>query len=627
MPVTRHASQTNAHGERGFSVIEVVLAMVLLAAVVGGGVMAIQATNSLTQRAQTRTHFSTAAEAIYERMNSDRAWMKGCAAAGSECLTGNMPGAKSAYLDKLVGDLRRDDRLGIKTGDVDVFIRASAIDDAADRQGKLDEDGIVPDHYDVHITLEMKAGTESSGRLGTIQPITMTRTIDTTSSAATGSLQVQICAAYNQVDERMSIVGCDQAATYDFLRMANCPTNTKQLCKGLGSSTLDAKRRLDPSRFVAVTPVDTKVKFRLQHLTETGWKKSHTYGQKSAPGTWLFRSVPEGEVRIVLEDKPEDLQIWRSKNIPSITKAGELRATVEARRRSRALVMLSRPDKGKFTVRFQRTTRTFNWTKTTSSGGGSFSTTNPDGDSVSYTMSTSFTYMVYSHTTLPTRQGAATNAWFSMRPMPYGRFAGLHKDPGTGEMVTYTPQYFGSVKQFQKKMTFRYSSRLDEKSDSIEPTGQPYQLPTGLSTREIFHFQNTDGAKATWSKLNIGGPSGNYQPYVWIHPQTGKYTPSGVTWHGTGECYDTYPGATPHMQPKSCSTCTLRYGGKVFENPSGCKVLIGYSVSRSVSGGTGGGGFSTSWKGASGTPITVKVPSTPANGIPSQTISSHGGGA
>lgn len=198
--------------EAGALLIELIVAVMILATVSVGVSMALGGASKLEVANQARNRLSAASEAIDEKLRSDTKWMgtnqcKDTLAGGpgATCSLNYMfDGSGSGDYATVMPGLTHPEY-----GTIGVDVTASAVDSADDGVGALDKDKLLVDSYKVRIEAQYE-GAEDLG-LKNDTPVVLETVINTSAAANRGSLVLQVCQVREQADERLAIRECDQS--------------------------------------------------------------------------------------------------------------------------------------------------------------------------------------------------------------------------------------------------------------------------------------------------------------------------------------------------------------------------------------------------------------------------------
>ncbi|MCW2956878.1 MAG: hypothetical protein JWO69_1747 [Thermoleophilia bacterium] len=197
-----HAVADPRRPEAGFTIVELIVAAILLAVALGGAVTLAagtsrSSTTSVARQAQTAILASAA-----EKVRADSSWTNDrpltCGSIGSRIDI-------TAWLtNRISRELAADSQRG--TGFL-VTASANAVDSAADGRCPDDADGIVPDYYDIEVVARPNARTAAN--IPDAGPLTQRFQVDFSSRTSGGRLSIQACYASPQTDERIPTGSCE----------------------------------------------------------------------------------------------------------------------------------------------------------------------------------------------------------------------------------------------------------------------------------------------------------------------------------------------------------------------------------------------------------------------------------
>ncbi|MCB0878809.1 MAG: hypothetical protein KDC46_07495 [Thermoleophilia bacterium] len=318
--------------EGGFSVIEVIIAMLVLAAICSGIALAFASGTKLQGAALANARVDRVSATVSERLETVKGWPQKCP---NTCTlqAGNPIGAAPLPFNpgpQVNGVLDVSDIINDKELEATWAIRvvARGIDSPADGLASSaagDQDGQVPDLVQVIIDIGPASAADQQRLLG-LKTRRIERTFDGRGRLATGSLVVEACNVVNQADERVQIDACTPQVRY--LDMPGCPPSTP--CTSYNAFKPLPAHTSNPSTYVAVKRTDAS--FRVKSLA-TGTVYSSTSASKLATGQYLFKSLPAGSYKLLVDSAPAGSKAWASHMRPS---NGEI--TVQADTRAQALI-------------------------------------------------------------------------------------------------------------------------------------------------------------------------------------------------------------------------------------------------------------------------------------------------
>jgi type II secretory pathway pseudopilin PulG len=196
--LARAARRLSLRGEGGFTIVEVITSMMVVAVVATGAAAMAGMSSGVQVRAKVRSIQASAAEGAMSILQEDQAWPETDA-----CKSALTTPCDVSYVLSGDTDLTADSHLSVH------FVataRALGVDSPIDGQGAKDADGIVPDYYRVSLTL--KLAPDSQAQYPNMTPLTLTGLVNRTDQMQTGKLDITACAVAPQVDERSPVATC-----------------------------------------------------------------------------------------------------------------------------------------------------------------------------------------------------------------------------------------------------------------------------------------------------------------------------------------------------------------------------------------------------------------------------------
>ena len=374
-----------AREQGGFSVVEILVALLLLAVISAGIGMAFVGSSKLQGTARVNGGMNAAAQRVVEYLRSHRSWMDTCRTVTSCDLSKVIPSGD-------LNDLLKDDSMGesVCPGAAGTYhhklglAQAQPVDSATDGVGASDRDQIRADYFSltVKVTLQCTADyarlfqrTLSSGQA--LPSAVIETTIDPRGNVAKGTLVVEVCRTTNQRDERMAITGCRTGAGQG-LKMMNCPPQNAVLnatpAEGCDrswnwiSGTFDTAT--DPSAFVHIQRAQAS--FKLNSTASNTTLTSSDAGVDQRNGTYVFQNIDAGVWELAITTPPASsgvpLEVWKLKVIPTQQAATSsqnqvtgqpdvIQVTVQPDVTSRALIPFTQSttnSNANFRIRFKR---------------------------------------------------------------------------------------------------------------------------------------------------------------------------------------------------------------------------------------------------------------------------------
>lgn len=357
--------RSTAGHERGFSIIEVVIAALLLAVVIAAATAVFAGSTRTGATLRVKDRQTALANQLLAKLQADPTWATHCKTQANPDQCDVSPWIEQRGYDQLG---RITDASG--TMQFDVLATARGFDLPTDGTGEDDADGVRPDVYRITVTVGPSA--DLARRHSALRPVTIHAELNPQVRMVSGRVTVDACRAENQVDERMPIADCYAASSWtDLLPPPTLDMTTDQrigrTCDGNGSSAGADDRdcvafkcadsdiaamgrgrgaacesypgwtppnqwpaRVHEFSRVHLVPVEGSV--QLRHIPTGDVYGPVTFNQ----GRAQFKNLPVGDYQVLPNVIGGDRR-WRSKSVPS-----EDTVTVEAGLNSRA-VLVYRP--------------------------------------------------------------------------------------------------------------------------------------------------------------------------------------------------------------------------------------------------------------------------------------------
>lgn len=563
--------------ERGFTLVEVIIAVLLATAVVSSVALAVAGAGRLVGASKVSANMARASASVFERLESNPGWLQACPlAAGSTSANCTLYAGGGGPVD--LGGVAEDDDLDVTWN---MSVTGTAVDDPADglrSDPKGDRDGRVPDH--VMVKVELSAPAEHAARLGNPRPIEQTRTFDGKGRMATGSLIVEVCDVLNQVDDRMSVETCSTAGSGS--RMADCPPGR--------CSVFDLVKHNPPSKDVANGSVMVQrythpISIRISNGSEV------VSGTHLGDGSYVFKNVAAGSWRMLYPATlPNGHPVWAGHVRPS-----EGSVAVQPDTTSRGLVTYHPGTRGRIQAEFTRRVGMITWKnaqRVQEDFEGDFVWREapygcgypPDAPCPIATKRYQTYYQEDNRAVMKVIQphrrdeiwgGASHSITLWTRPEAYGRAVDIAASPPVERMAA-------------KKVRARRGS-------NARHVEQLHGLVSGLHAR----LQRSGGGGMQLRS----DPSRVASSPIWVHPDTGAVNgadPATVLYEGRGECYVAFEGTSFYKgettydsnsyddwgpsnefvdvegfggwRDDSCSMSKLRWKGKVYD----CRRVCAY---------------------------------------------------
>lgn len=211
LPHDLHAARTPAGhrraGERAFSLIEVIIALVIVSVVMSGAAVAVVSSDSAEGRAKAVADIHAMGEKAVERLRNDLTAQSSCDAGGwiatarAKKLSGQATQTNFAACQVDYNDMRDSKGRGYL---ISLIVRAR--DNNQDGLGAADTDGDLRDTYDVQTTVTL-ASDSLAGRENT-QPIKLGGTVDWEGGSADDATITVIACAIDRPDRALIGGGC-----------------------------------------------------------------------------------------------------------------------------------------------------------------------------------------------------------------------------------------------------------------------------------------------------------------------------------------------------------------------------------------------------------------------------------
>lgn len=349
-------------GAGGFTVVEVVVAALLLMVVGVGVSVAVTGGTRVEASAKVNAGLSSAARELLEAVRADRSWMEGCRS--SDCDLTPEFSSKVSLVDR---DLRNAQGVDLQWRIVSLVAHPvdSELDGLKSSTANPDADGVVPDYYSIRATI---GPPDEATRmlLGGIKDLSFTSAIDERGNVMRGSLEVVVCKVENQIDDKMSIGDCGTTAGGIEIRMAGCE---KIQGGGIGDKRFDACKEAfapfanqafsnaptnidKPSGTVVLKPVN-----QAPSLTAVVGGGSAGSPRLVSPGHYLFDDLVVGTYKINI-GTPSGYVRWPSHDVPGY--GGGI--AVEPDVRGRGLIIFRPKPMAQLELVFQRTTTNYTLT-------------------------------------------------------------------------------------------------------------------------------------------------------------------------------------------------------------------------------------------------------------------------
>jgi hypothetical protein len=385
----RHARTQLTRSDSGFSVVEIIIAMLLLAVVTAGVSMAFVGSTKVQGKARASASMSAVASRVFEHLQGDRDWMKQCASNTQEWCSLGAAAIPAELLDeKSFGDAQCSTATPLRLKMVHAL--ALAVDSPSDGSGSQDRDGVRPDYFRVYLQVDIPANRNMQGdpnwncdldlvRLGSPAPAVLDSALDPRGDVPTGSVTVEVCDTTRQVDDRMPVAGCaDSSGTK--LRMMGCPSSREAYrspATGVPSAAYYCANAWNAvtacagcsNDWAAVVSPFVEL-LRRNHSFEIVDTMGNRYASctektdhcsrvtdkqgKVIPGLYRFTDIPAGTYLVDKLQLGESQQVWDTKVIPTYDSDKTIRIAVQPDVDNRALIPIRWKPDGTLTIRFYR---------------------------------------------------------------------------------------------------------------------------------------------------------------------------------------------------------------------------------------------------------------------------------
>lgn len=369
MMARSHDTSCRRPREHAFSIIEVIVAVLVLAIVVVGATAMFGSSTRATSMARVHDKQTAVANEALAKLQADAGWALVC----RRQQTPWNPNRADCNLNSWIQDQPHLRDIGVvrdSGGQVyrfSISAMATGVDLPADRRYPNDVDGVVPDMYRLRVTIA--PNSELLTRFPKLQPTTLQQETNPTLRVQTGRLVINACVVVNQIDERVAPGDCSSGpASADVLPPAKLDTTNsstiQNTCRGnsgiTGSGQRDCTSYKCSEESIArpnpglVSPCsshagwngnvfahpfsDDFTRMRIQPASGTVVLRAEdgtVYRKRLVNGTAVFsqpNDLPVGRYRVTL-NVPGYLP-WKSKSVPDDGMVG-----VEAGLTSRAVLM------------------------------------------------------------------------------------------------------------------------------------------------------------------------------------------------------------------------------------------------------------------------------------------------
>ncbi|MCW2955553.1 MAG: hypothetical protein JWO69_422, partial [Thermoleophilia bacterium] len=356
---TANGAFVRTRRESAMTIVEVLIAATLLTAVISGLALAVSSGMRAQSAAKSSKSLYAVSQRVFEQVKSDRDWMDSCETINAACdIRSSVPA--ELLEDKSAGPACTGG--GTYRHDLRVA-RAVAIDSPVDGVGigpaGKDADRRIPDYYKVRI--EVAVADCARARLGGPDPAIFESAVDRSGNIPEGSLEIEVCRAVNQVDDRVSMAGCAGTGS-DSVEMLPCPPaspvwNNTPAANCAGVHALVKGRPpigdLSPSTVLARSTANFTVEDALGNVVGNSGSAA-----QPTPGIYRFPKLPAGVYflrGITPTGAAAGMALWDTKMIPSTDAGGNrLGLVVQPDVQSRGLLTFRPKDVGSLNLEFWR---------------------------------------------------------------------------------------------------------------------------------------------------------------------------------------------------------------------------------------------------------------------------------
>lgn len=534
---------SGSRDERAFTIVEVLIAALVITAVFAGAVHFMVGAGKSQQKTLVRQRMAAAADGIVQKVRADRTWL----AATPSCKTSTCD--LSARFQPAATNARGPQFAA--------RVEVSPVDSDGDGRGGDDEDGVRPDFYRIQVVVTLPPG--EAAEWGEQRPFETVSTVDATAlGRATGTLVVQVGETTNQVDDRMPISsvrsGGDRVDMRGQVEPCSSPfpiswdewvSRRPILPLGCNDAFNDAASKDAFMGQVELRPA-IGVAFSIERDTSDGGPsvvRQHTDadgGTAGPDGTYTFSGIPSGTYRVVV-NPPANREAWDAKMVPS-----QGRTSVQANQKASALVMV-RPKQGtgSYGVRFTRDVYIYSLGTESDSVVGTYTQSG-----VTVEVTTHYVYLVAQDPRRELWHGPAWNGLISLEPKPFDRFRAAGTGvgaaaqntllvPWTGENLATVPSSHPNKDgwwHFQNLPTGLHSSPKQQERPIPEPASSA-DVWDRFDANDPMTGRTGSRTQACDTSLTPGGTCGDF---AWLSHLDGSLgRPNGsITYHSPyGECY------------------------------------------------------------------------------------------
>ena len=289
--------------EHAFTIVEVVIAALVLAIVVVGATALIGSTSRSMSSARVRDVETSVANKVLSIVQADPSWTRTCHSDNRPFTNANARCDITGWVQQEHPGVGNVQEAGQTLGFTLTAV-ATGIDLETDLTGPADRDGLRPDIYRIDVSVSPDASLAQ--RFPTLRPASVRAELNPSARVETGRITIDACIATNQVDERMPVASCYGQA-YDqkmlppgSLDLANVPGT----CDGPAAATAGSDER-DCSSYKCADP-DIAIGSGVGCESRPGWRHPSTWSGierimtavaiQPASGSIRLRSLEDGSV-------------------------------------------------------------------------------------------------------------------------------------------------------------------------------------------------------------------------------------------------------------------------------------------------------------------------------------------
>ncbi|MCW2923869.1 MAG: hypothetical protein JWM98_1273 [Thermoleophilia bacterium] len=199
-------------GEAAFSLVEVIIALVILSIVVSGAAVAVTSSDSAEVRTKAVADSHAMAEKAMERLQSDLSALGGCDSGGWNDVARQVKVSSSAAAASFarcqVNYLDMRDSKGRSYG---ISLEVTPKDLPVDGLGADDSDGNLRDRYEVATTVQLAAGSRAGRQ--TAEPITVAGSVDWKGGSTDDATVKVVSCGLDRPDRALVAGGCSAGDT------------------------------------------------------------------------------------------------------------------------------------------------------------------------------------------------------------------------------------------------------------------------------------------------------------------------------------------------------------------------------------------------------------------------------